>query len=63
MLIGVNKIWCDIVASEFPKLSEEQLIDLRITATIDYGTGRDTQLAKMFEQYLIWKALKKHDSI
>lgn len=53
------QLWKDIVGPKYPSLNDDNLLDLRNYAASDYIlNGDDSELAQLFSEYLVLKALK-----
>ena len=52
-----QEIWLTLAREEYPKLTEHQLINLRLQAASDSYMGSDDKLSELFEQYVMLKAL------
>jgi hypothetical protein len=53
-----SEIWLTLVGEKYPALTENQLMDLRLQAASESYMGGDGKLSKLFDQYVMLKALK-----
>ena len=51
-------IWLAVCEGQFPRKSEDQIMAYSTKAASDWYHGDDTELAKLFEQYVMIKTLK-----
>jgi hypothetical protein len=53
----VQDVWESIAKPKYPTLNTLQLSELKYRASIDWFTDRDTELNKLFDQYVMMKNL------
>ena len=53
----VQDVWESIVKPKYPTLNEQQLFDLRVEAAIEWLTDEDTELCKIYDQYVMLRNL------
>ena len=59
MSLSTNQeLWLNIAREHFPTLKEEKVLALCMTAAGDWYHGSDTELATLFDQYVMVKTLK-----
>lgn len=63
MLTSNQRIWLNIVSDKYPSLNEGQMLALSLKAASEYYLGGDTELVKIFEQYLIFKTLQGDNNV
>lgn len=51
-------IWATLAREQYPKLSENELRALSMKAASEWYIGESTDLAKLFDQYVMLKTLK-----
>ena len=52
------EIWVSIAREKYPTLTENDLRALSMTAAASWYAGGDTELAMLFDQYVMMKNLK-----
>ena len=58
----LNEIWDSLIQTTYPNLHEYQQYTLKTFAAMDYADGKDTDLAKLFDQYIMLKIIKGLDN-
>lgn len=53
----LQDIWESLAKPKYPALNEQQLIELRSQAAIDWLTDDETELNNLFDQYVMLKQL------
>jgi hypothetical protein len=53
----LQDVWESLVKPKYPTLNEQQLIELRSQAAIDWLTDEETELSNLFDQYVMLKQL------
>ena len=53
-----ENIWAELARAKYPTLTENQLRALSMHAASDWYNGWDTELAKLFDQYVMLKNLR-----
>ena len=53
-----KEIWQTLASEKYPALTEDQLGALSLEAATLWYTGEETELAKLFDQYVMIKNLK-----
>ena len=53
-----KEIWLVLAREQYPQLNEEQLAALSLKAAGDWYVGEETELTKLFDQYVMIKTLK-----
>lgn len=53
-----KEIWLTLAREKYPTLTENQLAALSIEAASRWYVGEDTELTKLFDQYVMLKNLK-----
>lgn len=51
-------IWTTLAKEKFPELTESQIKALSMQASTQWYLGEDTELANLFDQYVMLKNLK-----
>jgi hypothetical protein len=57
------EIWRLLAKEKYPKLNEDGLSVLSLQAASDWYNGADTELSKLFDQYVMLKNLKGIDNV
>ena len=53
----VQDIWESLAKPKYPTFNSRQLIELRSEAAIEWLTDEDTELCKIYDQYVMLKNL------
>jgi hypothetical protein len=52
-----HEIWLLLAKEKFPALTEAQLVNVKLNASMDWGCGMETELAKLFDSYIMMRNL------
>lgn len=53
----LEDIWVSLAKLKYPTLNESQLFDLRLEAAVEWLTDEDTELCKIYDQFVMLKQL------
>lgn len=63
MSLSTNQqIWLTLAQEHYPTLTEERVLALCMPAASDWYDGADTELATIFDQYVMLKTLRGNKS-
>lgn len=55
-------IWATLAREQYPKLSENEIRTLSMKAASEWYLGESTDLANLFDQYIMLKTLKGNNN-
>ena len=53
----LEDIWESVAKLKYPTLNESQLFDLRLKAAVEWFVDEDTELCKIYDQFVMLKQL------
>jgi len=55
---NIDELWESLVKEKFPNASKEDLTEARITASIQWCFGEQTQMSEIYDKFVMVKRLK-----